>query len=200
MSIQPDLQFKMKDGCIELIGFSKCTTEYLVFDQIRTNKKDRLLATHVLQLVFLGFTGFGFPFAHFPSTTATWYELYLLLLKSVNLYYVSTDGAQSNRDLLNLLLPKFDSANPVTCAFNNLYRRDNAKIFFVMDYSYDTKYSKRHLKVADKFIEWVHFTKAYVWDISSNPFPIHHKLTQEHICLTSEGKMRSHLAGLFFKI
>jgi hypothetical protein len=28
----------------------------------------------------------------------------------------------------------------------------------------------------------------------SNPFPIHHKLSQEHIFLTNESKMRNHLA------
>lgn len=47
---------------------------------------------------------------------------------------------------------------------------------------------KRNLKIQDKFIEWDHFKDAYLWDISSNPFPIHHKLTQEHIYLTSEKK------------
>lgn len=53
---------------------------------------------------------------------------------------------------------------------------------------------KRNLKIQDKFIEWDHFKDAYLWDISSNPFPIHHKLTQEHIFLTSENKMRNYLA------
>ena len=46
----------------------------------------------------------------------------------------------------------------------------------------------------DKFIEWDHLRKAYLWDISSSSFPVHHKLTQEHIFLTSVNKMRNHLA------
>lgn len=54
--------------------------------------------------------------------------------------------------------------------------------------------SKRHLKFGSKLIEWEHFSKSYLWDISTNPFPIHYKLTQEHIYVTSEGKMRNHLA------
>lgn len=53
---------------------------------------------------------------------------------------------------------------------------------------------KRNLKIQDKFIERDHFKDAYLWDISSNPFPIHHKLTQEHIYLTSENEMRNYLA------
>jgi hypothetical protein len=55
-------------------------------------------------------------------------------------------------------------------------------------------YCTRHLIYGDKFIEWDHFRKAYLWDISSSAFPVHHKLTQEHIFLTSVNKMRNHLA------
>ena len=53
---------------------------------------------------------------------------------------------------------------------------------------------KRHLKLGDHFIEWSHFRQAYLWDISTHPFPVHHKLSQDHIYLTSEAKMRNHLA------
>lgn len=85
MSIQPDLQFKKTNGEIELIGFTEVLPESLVFDEIKTYRRERILATHVLQLVFfLGTTGFRFPFAHFPSTTASGHELYLLLWKYVN--------------------------------------------------------------------------------------------------------------------
>jgi cytochrome c oxidase subunit IV len=45
-------------------------------------------------------TGFRFPCAHFPSTTASGYELYLLLWEAVNMLssfgfkvqYISMDG------------------------------------------------------------------------------------------------------------
>ena len=40
---------------------------------------------------------------------------------------------------------------------------------------------KRHLMIDDKYLEWEHFKRAYLWDIASHPFPVHHKLTQEHI-------------------
>ena len=58
----------------------------------------------------------------------------------------------------------------------------------------DGAFSKRRLKFKKNFIEWTHFKQAYLWDISTNPFPVHHKLTQEHMFLTSENKMRNHLA------
>lgn len=58
----------------------------------------------------------------------------------------------------------------------------------------DGAFSKRRLKFKKNFIEWTHFKQAYLWDISTNPFPVHHKLTQEQMFLTSENKMRNHLA------
>jgi hypothetical protein len=91
----------------------------------------RIMATHVLQFLFLGFTGFRFPCAHFPLTTASGYELYLLLWEgeAVNMLssfgfkvqYISMDGAQSSRDLFKLLIPDFCSLAPVTCGFKNIY-------------------------------------------------------------------------------
>ena len=48
MSIQSDLQFKQKNGDIQLIGFSERTPESIVFDQLSPHKKQRTLATHAL--------------------------------------------------------------------------------------------------------------------------------------------------------
>ena len=78
MSIQPDLQFSVRNGDIELIGFKEVVPESLVMDELKTKKREKTLATHALQFVFLGLTGFRFPIAHFPTTTASEYELYLL--------------------------------------------------------------------------------------------------------------------------
>ncbi|CAG2224496.1 unnamed protein product [Mytilus edulis] len=102
MSIQQDLQLKKINGKIELIGFTELSPESVVFDKLKSNKNERILASHALQLVFLGSTG--------------------------------------------------------------------------------------------NFIEWNHFKRAYSWDISTHPFPVHHKLSQDHFYLTSEAKMRNHLA------
>ena len=88
MSIQSDLQFKKRKGTIQLVGFIDCTPESIIIDQLKSNKMEKTLATHVLQLVFLGFTRFRFPFAHFPTTTASGYELYLVIWKAVNMLSV----------------------------------------------------------------------------------------------------------------
>jgi len=203
-----------KNNDIKLIGFTEVTPESLIIEQLSSNTKQRTLATHVLQFVFLGFTGFRFPFAHFASTTASATDMYILLWKAVNMLsmfgfkieYISTDGGQSNRNLLKLLIPEFNSALPSTCSFNNIYSKVDSKLFFIMDISHvlkkirnnvlkscDHKCCTRHIKFGENYIIWDHFRKAYLWDIA-HPFPIHHILTHDHIHLTSESKMRNHLA------
>lgn len=135
-----------------------------------------------------------------------WRSGNILLNFSFKIQYISTDGAQTNRALFKVLLAEFKSINPKTCSFRNLYIPEE-EVVFTMDFSHVVKkvknnisksgkeaHCKRHLKLADQFIEWKHFTSAYLWDISSHPFPIHHKLSQEHLFLTSEAKMRNHLA------
>lgn len=54
MSIQPDVQFKKLNNSIQLIGFTDCTPESIVFGQMKNNKREKTIATHVLLLVFLG--------------------------------------------------------------------------------------------------------------------------------------------------
>ena len=120
--------------------------------------------------------------------------------------YINTEGAQSNRDLFKILLPNFNTINAITCSFQNIFSpNDSQKLFFIMDICHTIKkirnnisksgdgaFSKRSLKFKNNFIEWTHLKQAYLWDISTNPFPVHHKLTQEHMFLTSENKMRNH--------
>ena len=215
MSVQPDLQISKHNGTIELIGFTDVTPESIIMDKIKGRKREAILATHSLQLVFLGLTGFRFPFAHFPTCTASGNELYLLLWKSVQMLsmfgfkirYISTDGAQSNRDLMRILLPNFSSGSPTTCGFTNICTNEKEKIFFIMDNSHvfkkirnnlskssNHRNSKRCLVMKGQEILWDHFKNAFSWDISNNPLPVHYKLTQEHFVLTNENKMRNELA------
>jgi hypothetical protein len=43
---------------------------------------------------------------------------------------------------------------------------------------------KRLLKLDDKYIKWDHFKQAYMWDISTNPFPIHQTITRAYLFIT----------------
>lgn len=74
----------------------------------KTTNAKKLLLLMFSNLYCLGFTGFRFPFAYFPSHTASGHELFsfLLVWKSVimisaygfTVQYISINGAQSNRD------------------------------------------------------------------------------------------------------
>lgn len=55
-------------------------------------------------------------------------------------------------------------------------------------------YDKRDLICHGFHVNWNHWKEAHTWDITTNPFPIHRRLTNDHICLTSASKMRNYLA------
>ena len=215
MSVQSDLEFCSKDGKTYVWGFTEVTDESQYIDSILSGKKEIILATHVLQFVFLGFSGFRFPLFHFPTKQANASELYLLFWNVVNLLstfdftvqFVSMDGAQTNRDFCKILLGTFKSDSIKTMTIQNLFSLKSDPIFVIMDYSHVIKKVrnninksgrldtyKRHLTHKGCKIYWEHFVNAYIWDISHNPFPIHQKLRQEHFQLTNESKMRNSLA------
>lgn len=212
MTIQSDIQFSKKGGGISLIGFNSVTPESSYIDRLTSQKEEINLATHSLQLLFLGNTGYRFPFAHFATTGASGSELYLLLWEAVKhlemfgfkVTFVSTDGAQANRDLMNILLP--NNKDDKSFTFLNIMQ-PSQQISFVMDFSHVMKkirnninksglasYNKRNLLHGENPIHWNHWKSAFSWDISTNPFPVHRKLSNEHMFLTSESKMRNRLA------
>ncbi|KAJ8307454.1 hypothetical protein KUTeg_015538 [Tegillarca granosa] len=53
---------------------------------------------------------------------------------------------------------------------------------------------QRLLTVDGNFIIWKMWIDAYQWDRSTNTFPIHHKLTDEHLFPTNAQKLRNKLA------
>ena len=55
-------------------------------------------------------------------------------------------------------------------------------------------YHKRNLKYKGHSIHWIHWIQAYEWDRNHNNFPIHNKLTDDHLYLNQQSKMRNHLA------
>lgn len=101
MAIQEDLQLKRTGENYELVGFTDIVEEAKSISPIITHKENIQLYTHVLQLVFLGNTGFRLPLAHFPCLQTSASELYLIFWKAVNMLglfgftvtFVSLDGA-----------------------------------------------------------------------------------------------------------
>lgn len=209
MGIQQDIQIS-KAGDVELIGFEDIGEEGNMCGILRKGKKEKQLGTHILQFMFLGITGFRFPFAHFVTTNIQSYDIHTLFWDAVDhlqmygfrVVYTCMDGAQSNRTFMNINLGKY----PTTMISKN--PTDPTKpIVFMMDISHVLKKvrnnvlksgllktSTRNLTLAnDHVIQWQMWIDAFKWD-QTNGLQLHRKLTNEHIYLSTQSKMRNHLA------
>jgi hypothetical protein len=79
---------------------------------LRAGIQKQTLGTHVLQIVFLGLTGFRFPVAHFVTNQVQGPELFSLFWEAVNkiekknfkVLYTCMDGAQCNRTFMHINL------------------------------------------------------------------------------------------------
>lgn len=198
-----------------ILGFVDLGPESSLMHIMSSKTKEKSLATHVLQFVFLGLSGFRFPFAHFPTTQVKPSDLHFVFWKAVkflNLYgfkicFASMDGAQANRDFVKMF---FNESNPMEARYSiaNVWFPHEPKITFIMDFSHVIKRirnniskslacdsdAKRKLTKDGYEILWEHWRQAFQWDTDTNAFPIHHKLTHEHFHLTQESKMRNKLA------
>ena len=72
---------------------------------LNANTDELGMAKYILQFIFLGFDGFRFPIAYFPSLGANAPELYMNVWNAISemsqyefqVQYVCFDGASSNR-------------------------------------------------------------------------------------------------------
>ena len=102
---------------MKLEGFTELGPQAEDFAAMKTGKCEKKIANHVLQLTFTSFSGFRFPFAHFPTTGASQSELYTNFLEAVKqlrtwdfrVVYTSIDGEAQNRAFLHLNFPKIRS-------------------------------------------------------------------------------------------
>ena len=215
MSLQEDLQLDTTGGSPKLVGCVELTPECSAMETVRHKRKISRLATHVLQLEFLGYSGFNFPLAHFPTSSVQAYHLIPLFWQCVrflhdydfHIDFVLMDGAVCNRSFLKALCHPSEPLS-VRMTISNLEEKGHS-IILGMDVKHVVKrlrnnvYSSgegqgytRLLQWKGASIIWDHWREAFEWDRSTNPemMRLHHKLSQEHIDLTSSSKMRNHLA------
>jgi len=114
ISIQRDLQLDSRDGhsrlsgMVDLGGQGNDLDKLLGVDESKGKNNNSVLASHFLQMEFLGFSGFMFPFAHFPIVGVQAHHLVLLFWQAVSMlyeygFYVNFclfDGASANRSFL----------------------------------------------------------------------------------------------------
>ncbi len=211
MSIQEDICMEFKDGSIKMTGLLDMGDVSDSMRNLTQNTTNVRLATHILQLVFLGYDGFRFPFVYYCSDGATCPELFFKMWESIyalkrwgfDVDYVSLDGASANRSLIKA---HFKGKDPASVNFTVPSTSANA-LTFIMDFSHVIKRVRNNIlnsgthphctricTVRSKQIVWDHWIKCYHWDRATNPMRVNQHLTDEHIFLTQELKMRNHLA------
>ena len=170
-------------------------------------EKKKELATHVLQLLFLGFGGFRFPIAHFPCTQATATDLHVILWSAVEMLsaygfhvlYVNMDGAITIRQMLHIQFPISSPSHQSFLAANPIPNQN--KIAFIMDYSHVIKKIRNSLlnstangtrlieDSAGNEIIWDFWVEAFNHS-DSTPLHLHRKLTRQHIFPESDDMLQ----------
>lgn len=171
------------------------------------------LATHALQFVFHGFTGFRWPVAYYRSNPATAHQLYTTFWKCVDelgergftIDYVMLDGTSTNRTFTGML---FDG-HPAESywKFHDVFDVHH-QICTILDIMHcmkklrnNIKSSKgehkaapgRYLTLNERPIIWDHWQGCLRFNCQSG-FRIHRRLTKEHLELTPASKTRNKLA------
>ena len=210
MQVQDDLQIVKRGSGWHLVGFVDMGDLGNKLEKF--NRSGLPLATHSLQYVFAGFTGFRWPVAFYASRTATSHQLYVtflevleaLLLAGFTVDYLSMDGASTNRAFTNLLFPgpprdqEFLAVNVFNLDHSYAVLQDIKhclkKIRNSLEASRECNLAKgRYLKVDGQPVLWEFWEKAFLFN-SKYGLRLHNKLTKDHIYLTNTLKMRNHLA------
>jgi hypothetical protein len=212
MSLQDDLIIERNGDMWHLVGVVDMGETNNNIDIICQGRKTVRLASHALQFVFHGLSGFRWPVVYFGSYTATAHQLYTSFWDCVDqldnhgftVDYIMADGASTNRSFTSMLFP--GKPRDMDYEFSDVFREH--RISAIQDIMHVLKKTRnnieaskadnktkngRYLVLNDKSIIWEHWEECFRYNIQ-NGFAIHSKLTDEHIVLTPASKMRNQLA------
>ena len=211
MALQSDIQISKSGDIVEIVGFTDIGEGDLCHS-LRKGNCNKSLGYHILQLLFLGVTGFRFPFAHFITDNIQASEQYALFWRAVkNLWtfgfkvlYTCMDGAVCTRSFMHICVGensykdyRFISTGPCT----------SLPVVFMMDVSHVLKKIRNNVIKSgisakctrlltlpnDLTVQWHMFIDCYRWD-QQNSLQLHRKLSNEHLFPDSQLKMRNYLA------
>ena len=182
--IQEDLVLNTKGKDDKLIGWIHTGNEAQMLLVLKEKTVQQTIATQVLQVSFLGYSGFRFPLAHYPTGGVTASELYLIIWDIISnlqswgfiVDFILQDGGEQNREFMKLHFGnEFDAQSKCYMSENlvNPLRRVGQS----QDFSHNIKklrnaclssgehsYNTRKLKKGDNFIVWDHWVDAIKWD------------------------------------
>lgn len=202
----------MKGERSELVGWIDTGSEAENLRIVKENKVSRKLATDVLQITFLGYTGFRFPIAHYPTDGVKASELYIIIWDLISqlqswgfiVDFIMQDGGQQNREFTRLHFTGEPRKNHFMC---DSFVHPDRKVYHCQDFSHNMKklrnavlssgintYNTKLLNKKGNVIVWEQWLNAARWDEQTNSRKIHYKLSNYHLHPDSGEKMRNHLA------
>ena len=142
--VQKDIVFQMLNGSPTLVGWIDVGDEATKLRIIREKKVQQTIATQVLQLTFLGYTGYRFPICNFPTNGIKASELSIIVWDAIaklsdwgfQVDYIMQDGGEENRQFIKLHFDK----SPESASYASPSMVDPTKIIFhVQDFSHSMK-------------------------------------------------------------
>ncbi|KAJ8313193.1 hypothetical protein KUTeg_009256 [Tegillarca granosa] len=212
--IQEDIVINVKGKENKLIGWIDTGEEAENVRILMQQDVKQTVASSVLQISFLGYTGFRFPIAHYPTAGASAYELYTIIweiisyLQSWNFTtdFILQDGGDQNREFMKIHFNNDEHAKQSKYMGDNVVN-PGRKIAHSQDFSHNIKkirnavlssgthkYNTKKLMRGDQYIVWDMWINAAQWDENTNSRKIHHKLSSSHLHPDSSEKMRNHLS------
>lgn len=212
--IQQDLIINCKGKTNQLNGWVDTGDECQNLKIIKDNQIQKKLAIDVLQITFLGHTGFRFPIVHYTIVGVKASEHYVIIWNVISglqswgfkVDFVMQDGGQQNREFTRL---HFKDEHKVHKFQTESFVSPAEKVGFCQDFSHNMKklrnatcilssgnqpFHTRLLTKNGQYIVWDPWLHAANWDEKTNSRLIHHKLTSSHLRPDSSEKMRNHLA------
>lgn len=212
--IQQNLVMQMKGGTPELIGWVDTGEEGNSLRTIRFGKIEQTIATQVIQVTFLGYTGFRFPLCHYPTCGVKSSELHVILWKLVaclndwgfTVDYINQDGGKENRTFIK---SNFEPGKEIDSKYLAVNLVDPSRVIAMcQDFSHNIKKIRngilksgdssgihtRKLKLGNQYIVWKYWIDAVKWDREVNSRTLGYNITDTHLYPNCPEKMRNHLA------
>lgn len=211
MSVQQDLQIKKQGQDWHIVGAVDLGPIVNNLDDF-ISAKPLKLATHCLQYLYVGVSGFKWPVCYYATDNVNGHSIYFTIwtiiskLQSYGFQVIAAlmDGSSNNRQFMRIVV---NEANPRMDKFTTVNPFDfKSKLVLVQDIKHCFKKIRnsilssgtdsnavRTLKWNGHFILWEHFECAYLFN-SRSSLRIYRNLSKDHIYINAQGKMRNFLA------
>ena len=216
IKIREDLVYNPASG--ELIGFVNLdeTSNQIMDLKNGLQKQQRELASSVLVIMVRGATtGLKFPLAAFATNRLDSTQLYNVIWETISILeidvglkvlFVTCDGAGQNRKFFEMHKAANGNGDVVN-SVPNPFSEDERSIYFISDVPHLIKTARncmansgshrnsRKLWNAGKDILWIHVVNLYKEHIEPYLYVKCHKLTRQHVNLTSFSQMKVNTAA-----